>query len=35
MYLMSAQEYKNPDVNFLIIRTPGEIWVSIKNVYNG
>ena len=30
MYLMSAQEYKNADVNFLIIRKADKIWVSIK-----
>ena len=32
MYLISAERYKNANVEFLTIKTASEIWVSIKNV---
>ena len=35
MYLISAEGYKNAGVHILIIKTTGEIWVSMKNVHNG
>ena len=35
MYLLLAEEYKNPGVHFSRVRKTGEIWVSIKNVHNG
>ena len=31
MYLISAEEYKNANVNHLIIRKTGIIWTSMKN----
>ena len=35
MYLISAEIYKNAEVNLLIIRNSSEIWVSMKDVYSG
>ena len=35
MYLVSAQGYKNADVNVLKIIETGEILVSMKNVGDG
>ena len=35
MYLISAEGYKNAKVDFLTIKTTGEIWVSIKDVGSG
>ena len=32
MYLISAEGYKNTDVEFLTIKTTSEIWVSMKDV---
>ena len=32
MYLISAEGYKNAKVDFLTIKTTGEIWVSMKDV---
>ena len=32
MYLMSAEGYKNANVEFLTIKTTSEIWVSMKNI---
>ena len=32
MYLISAEGYKNANVEFLTIKTTSEIWVSIKDV---
>ena len=32
MYLISAEGYKNAKVDFLIIKTTSEIWVSMKDV---
>ena len=32
MYLISAEGYKNADVNFLMITTTSEIWVNMKDV---
>ena len=32
MYLISTEEYKNANVEFLIIETTSEIWVSIFEV---
>ena len=32
MYLISAEGYKNTDVEFLTIKTISEIWVSMKDV---
>ena len=33
--LISAEGYKNADVNHLIIKKTGELWVSIKDVGDG
>ena len=33
MYLISAEGYKNAEVDFLKIRKTDKIWVSIKNVH--
>ena len=33
MNLISAERYKNAEVDFLKIRKPDEIWVSMKNVH--
>ena len=35
MYLISVEGYKNAGAHILIIKKTDEIWVSIKNVYNG
>ena len=35
MYLISAEGYKNANVNFLIITITSKIWVSIKDVGSG
>ena len=32
MYLISTEGYKNAGVHFLIIKTTGEIWPSMKDV---
>ena len=32
MYLISAERYKNANVDFLTIKTTSEIWVSMKDV---
>ena len=32
MYLISAEGYKNANVEFLTIKTTSEIWVSMKDV---
>ena len=32
MYLISAEEYNNANVDFWAIKTTSEIWVSMKNV---
>ena len=31
MYLISAEEYKNANVEFLTIKATSEIWVSMKD----
>ena len=35
MHLISAEGYKNANVEFLIIETTGEIWVNMKDVGSG
>ena len=35
MYLISAERYKNANVEFLTIKTTSEIWVNMKDVGNG
>ena len=35
MYLISAEGYKNANVEFLTIKTTSEIWVKMKDVQNG
>ena len=35
MYLISAEGYKNTNVDFWIIKTTNEIWVSMKDVGSG
>ena len=35
MYLISAEGYKNVNVEFLTIEKTSEIWVNIKDVGNG
>ena len=35
MYLISADGYKNVNVEFLTIKTTSEIWVSMKDVGSG
>ena len=35
MYLISAEGYKNANVEFLTIKPTREIWVSMKNVRSG
>ena len=35
MYLISAEGYKNANVDFLTIKTTSEIWVKIRDVQNG
>ena len=34
IYLILAEGYKNAGIHVFIIRKTGEIWVSMKNVYN-
>ena len=35
MSLISAEVYKNGNVNFMAIKTTSEIWVSMKDIENG
>ena len=35
MHLISAEEYKNGNVEFLTIKPTNEIWVSMKDVRSG
>ena len=35
MNLISAEGYKNANVNFLKIRKTGRLWISIKDVGDG
>ena len=35
MYLISAEGYKNVNVEFFTIKTISEIWVNMKNVGSG
>ena len=35
MYLISAEGYKNINVEFLIVKTTSENWVNIKDVGSG
>ena len=35
MYLISAEGYKNANVDFLAIKTTSKIWVSMKDVGSG
>ena len=35
MYSISAEGYKNANVEFLIIKTTSEIWVNVKDVESG
>ena len=35
MYLISAEGYKNENVEFLTIKTTSEIWANMKDVGNG
>ena len=35
MYLISAERYKNANVEFLRIKTASEIWVNMKDVESG
>ena len=35
MYLISAEGYKNSNVEFLTIKKTSEIWVNMKNVGSG
>ena len=35
MFLLSSELYKNAKVYFLRVKTIDEIWVSMKDVYNG
>ena len=35
MYLISAEGYKNANVEFLTIKTTSEIWISMKDVGSG
>ena len=35
MYLISAEGYKNANVEFLTIKTTSEIWVNMKDVGSG
>ena len=35
IFLISAEGYKNANVEFLTIKTTNEIWVSIKDVRSG
>ena len=35
MYLISAEGYKNANVEFLTIKTTDEIWVNMKDILSG
>ena len=35
MYVISAEGYKNAQVDFLTVETAGEIWVIMKDVQSG
>ena len=35
MYLISAERYKNAEVDAKIVRKTGEIWVSMKDAGSG
>ena len=35
MYLISAEGYKNADVDILIIKNTGKIWTSMKDTGSG
>ena len=35
MYLISAEGYKNAEVDFLRIKKTGEIWPKMKGIQNG
>ena len=35
MYLISAEGYKNPNVEFLTIKKTSKIWVNMKDVGSG
>ena len=35
MYLISAERYKNAEVDFLRVRKTDEIFVSMKNIHHG
>ena len=35
MYLISAEGYKNANVEFLTIKTTCDIWISMKDVRSG
>ena len=35
MYLISAEGYKNANVEFLTVKTTSEIWVNMKDVGRG
>ena len=35
MYLISAEGYKNANIDFLTIKTTSKIWVSMKDVGSG
>ena len=35
MYLISAEGYRNAEVDAKIVRKTGEIWVSMKDVGSG
>ena len=35
MYLISAEGYKNVNVEFLTVNTTSEIWVNMKDVGSG
>ena len=35
VYLISAEGYKNTCIHFLRVTKTSEIWVSMKNAYNG
>ena len=35
MYLISAEGYKNANVEFLTIKTSSKIWVNMKNAGSG
>ena len=35
MYLISIKRYKNANVDFLVIKTTSEIWISMKDIGSG